>query len=1854
MTEDAEYQLEVLRPGRDFTLYRGRKTGEPSVLASGVSRHAPARQAADRLAHEYSLASELDPDWSARPLALVRYEGRPLLLLEDAGGEPLDLTLARERYTPLDIAAFLQLAADLAATLGKVHANGIIHKDFNPANVLINDAGEVRLTGFGIASRLRRERQKPGPPELIAGTLAYMAPEQTGRMNRSVDARSDLYSLGVTLYEMVTGLLPFTASDPLELIHSHVARQAPPPTGLAYGLPVMVESIILKLLAKNPEDRYHTAAGVESDLRRCRAAWLTAKRIDAFELGENDTSDRLRIPETPYGREHEIESLRKTFERVATRGTPELVLVSGYAGIGKSTLVNELHRSLVPRRGLFAAGKFDQYKRDIPYATLVHAFRVLVRQLLSRSDADLLGWRNALRSALGENGQLMVNLIPELELLIGEQEPAPAVEPQAAQSRFSKVFRNLLGVFAAPEHPLVLFIDDLQWLDYGTLELLEQIVTDPAVRSLLVIGAYRDNEVGPAHPLARTLDSIRGAGGAVSEIALGPLQGDQLARLTADALHTDVASARPLADLVAEKTGGNPFFVIQFITALADEGLIFFQPDRASWAWDIDGIRAKGISDNVAELLSAKLNRLPNETREAMGLLASLGNVADAGTAALVCGISGSELMATLRDAVEAGLIVHESGSFAFAHDRVQEAAYAVIPRDERSMAHLRMGRALLSLTPASEMEERVFEIVNQFNRGASSIDSTSERRTVAELNLVAAKRAMASSAHASAKLFLDIGRELIGHSGWDACYRLTFDLELRQAECQLVLGDMAGAEARLTALSERAVGLTDKTAVVCLKVLLFFSTARNDRAVDVALGFLSDVGIAWSSRPSEEEVREEYAAMRRNLASRPAKALLDLPPMRDSVSVATMAVLTELFPAAYAFDRYLLELVLMRMTNLSLEKGHTEGTSVAFSALNMALGSHFADYTTAYELGQVACELVERRGMDRFKARVYSCFAAFAMPWIQHLPLCRPLMTRAFQAGRSTGDMAFAAYDLRNLITHLLMSGVPLEEVQREAEDATAFASTLQLGMPAERFIGQLGLVEWLRGAGKSDPAPEAQDAMWPLHDAQRQPGLAMMACYHWVFRLEERYFERNSPGALEAVARVAGIRWAMRSSIEEAEFDFFGALAEAAASDGASGSEREAHLRALLEHNERIAAWAASCPENFANAEALVGAELARLEGRVVEAEALYEKAVRLARRQGFVRNEGMANELAGQFYAARGLETIADAYLRNARDCYGRWGALFKVRQIERRYPQLRASASHDGITGAIDTPAAELDVRVVDRASQTLSSEMVLPSLLEKLMRLAVEHAGAERGLLILLHGEEPHIEAQASTGAGRVEVTLRTARVAASDLPLSALQFVLRTRERLVLDDAAIEGLDPEDVYVRGNRPRSVLCVPIFREERVIGALYLENNLTPRAFTADRVAVLDFLGSQAAIWLENARLYSDLRRSEAWLREAQHLSSTGSWYWRVDEDTVEVSAETCRIYEFDAGKPVTLDMIAARTHREDLPIFQDMMDLARGPANDLDYLFRAQMPDGTVKHLHLVAHQWRGKDGRVEYIGAVQDVTERYRAEEALGRTRSELAHVTRVTTLGALTASIAHEVSQPLAGIVTNASTGLRMLTAQPPNVEGAIETVRRTVRDGNRASAVIARLRALFGNKSSVMEPVDLNEAAREVVALSWNELQRNRVVPRLELATDLPPVIADRVQLQQVILNLILNASDAMREVEDRSRQLVVRTETEGGARVRLSVQDAGMGFEPQDADKFFEAFYTTKTGGMGMGLSVSRSIFESHRGSLSAKPNEGHGATFSFSIPRAANDVVRAHAVTGARPSGLSVDARGARSS
>jgi serine/threonine protein kinase len=733
MNELSSYVLSPLREG-DIGFHRGSGNGLSPILLVSADENSPG--SIERLEHEFALKSELDADWAARPIALTHHNGRMTLVLEAVVRRSIDC-LADPWTSRISCASRSRLRGFSTKCM-----RGLIHKDIKPANILVDAAsGGVWLTGFGIASRLPRELQAPTPPEVIAGTLAYMAPEQTGRMNRSVDSRSDLYALGVTFYEMLTGTLPFTAADPMEWMHCHIARKPVPPSERLETVPAAISALILKLLAKSAEERYQTAVGLERDLRRCLATWEAQHRIDAFPLGKQDTSDRLLIPEKLYGREREIEILFAAFDRVVTSGRPELVLVSGYSGIGKSAVVNELHKALVPSRGLFAAGKFDQYKRDIPYATLVQAFQSLVRPLLSKSDGELSSWRDALLEALGANGRLMVDLVPELKLIGGEPPPAPELPPQQEQARFQLVFRRFIGVFARPEHPLTLFLDDLQWIDAATLHLLEDLLTQADVWHLLLIGAYRDNEVDAAHPLMHRLEAIRNEGGKVEGITLAPFAPEQLGQLIADALHCEPEDAVPLMQLVHEKTGGNPFFVIQFLHALAEEHLLSFDHASSRWTWHLSRIQTKGYTDNVVGLLVGRLNRLPVGTQKALKQLGCIGNSAEFTLLAIIHRDSKGGMDGDLWEAVRTGLVFRSDSDYRFLHDRVQEAAHSLIPEDLRPEAHLRIGRLLAARTPPGQRDESIFEIVNQLNRGATLITAQDEREKLAEFNLIAGRR---------------------------------------------------------------------------------------------------------------------------------------------------------------------------------------------------------------------------------------------------------------------------------------------------------------------------------------------------------------------------------------------------------------------------------------------------------------------------------------------------------------------------------------------------------------------------------------------------------------------------------------------------------------------------------------------------------------------------------------------------------------------------------------------------------------------------------------------------------------------------------------------------------------------------------------------------------------------------------------------------------------------------------------------------------------------------------------------------------------------------------------------------------
>jgi predicted ATPase len=1016
MAEDSEYILEPLREEAGFTLYRGRELGNPMPILA-LAAEQPSPRSLRRLQHEWSLATELDAAWAAQPLALTRHQGRTVLILKDPGGEPLDRVIEQDKGQPLDLTRLLRIAIGLAVALSQAHRQGLIHKDVKPANALVDDSGHVWLTGFGIASRLPRERLPPVPPEIITGTLAYMSPEQTGRMNRSVDSRSDLYSLGVTLYELLTGSLPFTGSDAMEWVHCHIARRPLPPEERTPDVPLAVSSVIMKLLAKTAEERYQTAVGLERDLQRCLKEWETHGHINEFTLGEHDTPDRLLIPEKLYGRASEINTLLASFDRVVAGGSPELVLVSGYSGVGKSSVVNELHKPLVPPRGLFASGKFDQYKRDIPYATLAQAFQSLIRPILVKNEEELGRWRNAIGEALGPNGQLMVDLVPELKLIIGEQQPVPELPPQDAQRRFQLVVRRFIGAFTR-EHPLALFLDDLQWLDAATLDLMEDLLTHPDVKRVMLIGAYRDNEVAPTHPLMRKLQAIRLAGAIVHDIVLTPLTRDDLEELLRDSLHCERGRAGPLAELIEEMTSGNPFFAIQFISALFEEGLLVFDHIEGQWSWDLDRIHAKGYTDNVVDLMVGKLNRLPTGTQKALQQLACLGNSADFAMLRMVYQDLSEEMHEQLWEAVRTGLVFRSDDAYRFLHDRVQEAAYSLIPQELRAEAHLRIGMLMASHTAPDKLEEGIFEIVNQLNRGSDLTTSIAEHERIAELNLIAGRRAKISTAFAAALKYLHAGRGLLTDETWNDNYDLVFPIEYLLAECEVLTADMSTAEDRLYMLAERAKTAHDIALVTHLRLTLYNLLGRSDRGVEVFIEYQRGHGKDWPPHPTDEEVSREYEQIWSLVGARQIGELVDLPLITDPDVLDVLDVFTEAVLTAQFTDANFLALLLCRIANLSLEHGNSDASCFAYVVLGMLAGPHFGNYEAGFQFGKLGYDLVEKHGLHRYQARVYMRFGSCVVPWKRHVKTGRELVRRAFDAANRIGDLSFGAFSCHHLNT--------------------------------------------------------------------------------------------------------------------------------------------------------------------------------------------------------------------------------------------------------------------------------------------------------------------------------------------------------------------------------------------------------------------------------------------------------------------------------------------------------------------------------------------------------------------------------------------------------------------------------------------------------------------------------------------------------------------------------------------------------------------------------------------------------------------------------------------------------------------
>ncbi|WNG54847.1 AAA family ATPase [Archangium gephyra] len=1729
--------------------------GLPLILKTPVAP-SPALRERERFLREFGILQRLrDVHGVSRAIACEQLQDRPVLLLEEIEGIPLS-ELTGEPFNALRV---LAQAISLASTLAEIHRRGIIHKDIKPSNIILTPSGETHLIDFGIASLQLVEHVDAAQASLIEGTLAYMSPEQTGRMNRSVDYRTDLYSLGVTLYELLTGTRPFQGRDALEWFHAHMALAPQPPHERVEELPLVLSAIVLKLLAKVAEERYQSAEGLRADLERCRDGLLRGEQED-FPLGAHDVPTRFQLPQRLYGRDTQAAALLQSFERVARYARPELILVHGYSGIGKSSVVHELHKPVVRQRGFFLSGKFDQFQQDIPYSTLAQALRALTQQLLSETDEELARWREQLRETLEGHGQVLVNVVPQWELILGKQPPVQELPPLEAQHRFNRVFRRLLGVFATPEHPLVLFLDDLQWADLASLQLLQHLLTHPEAPPVLLLGAYRDNEVGPTHPLSLALEAVRKANAWVTDLPLEPLALEDVQRLVADTLPGAGADlVDPLAALAREKTGGNPFFLLQFLLTLNQDGLLV-RTAEGTWRWDADGVRAKGYSDNVVDFMVGKLRQLPHGTQHLLRLAACVGNTFSPRILLVISHMAETtEVEKGLEPALQEGLLMCAgSEQYRFLHDRIQQAAHALIPEDQRKAVHLHIGRLLLASLSPEEVHEKLFDVVGQLNAGAELITEPEERLRVARLNAEAGGRAKASTAFRSAVVYLATAFRLLPGDPWETAPALAFQLRRDQANCELMSGNAAEARRLLEDLLPRARTRADMAVVYRLKSGIHLAAGEVQASATCLVECLARMGMPMSPHPSWEEVVAANEEVQALLGDRPIPSLIDLPRMTDPDMAAVISVLSALSAPSSFLDRNLFVLHLCRMVSLILRHGMTDAAAYGLGWYGAVLGSAFHRYQEGHAFGLLACALVERYDLTAFRSRIIYLMAMITY-WTQPLSGTLEPLRRGFQLALQVSEFQVACYCCINIVTDRLAVGHPLDEVYQESVARLAFVR--KAGFPdAQHILHHLQrYVQQLRGFSNALGSLSGEDFDEDAFEAGLSPErMSTMRCFYWILKMRSRYLSGAYAEAREAGERALALSWAALVQIQLLDLHLYRALSLAACFGELSPGEREQALETLRESQRQLAEWASNAPSTFRAPERMVFAELARLMGRDKEALHAYEEAVQSAREHGFVQNAALANELAARYWRERQVPTIAEAYALKAREAYLRWGAHGKVRHLDDEWPSVASSASV--VVTSTDTSSTQLlDALTVVKAQQAISGEIVLERLAATLLRVAIENAGAQRGALLLPQGNT--LSVVAHSGAlpdGSPDGPDGT------PLPWTVLSYVKRTRETVLIGDASQPHPFSSDAWLERGKARSLLCLPLLRQEEFRGMLYLENSLTTNAFTPARLSLLGQLASQAAISIENARLYADVQRAESALRRANDELER-----RVDERTRELRQAQAQLV--DTARAAGMAEVAT--------------NVLHNVGNVLtSAIVNVQMMNQTVGTSRLA---------RLKQVASM------------LEEHRWELADFLARDPRGSLLPDYLAELSDELLDEQAVLKEGLAATTQH-------VEHIR-----------AIVKVQQTYAGDTLVTEECDLPLVVEEALSIQMPALKSHGVNVVRELST-LSRTRLDKHKVLQILINLITNAKNAMAVLPPGQRHLYVRLDAREDM-ARIQVVDNGMGIAPEVRERLFRQGFTTREDGHGLGLHSSALAAQKLGGRLTLESDgPGKGATATLELP------------------------------
>jgi predicted ATPase/signal transduction histidine kinase len=1869
-TVDTDGQLVVQRAVR-------RSDGKRVVVTHLARGGYPTTQEVRQFEFEHRILSKVRGAGVTDAVACHDGDANPMLVVEDFGGQPL---LVGPRG--LDVDLFFLVARSLAEILGHVHSRGVIHNDVRTQNVWVNpDTSEVRLGNFRRATELSREREGAGGGGITGESLPYTSPERTGRINREVDYRTDYYSLGVTLFEMATGQLPFRAADNIGWAHCHISKQPPLASEIRPGLPRMAAAIIDKLLRKEPDERYQSARGLLADLERCAHEWRSTGAIAPFDLGTADVPERFELSRRLVGREREVATLLDAFDEAA-RGASPLVLVGGPSGIGKTSVISEIHRPVVERRGYFIAGKFDQLERNVPYAALAQALRSLVHQILTEPEQALAGWRSRLTAALGANQSLLVELMPELEPVLGRPAPSGAVGSGELQRRLKFAFRQLLGAVAQPEHPLVLFLDDLQWADSSTLDLLIEVVSSSAVGHLLVVGAYRDDEVYAGHPFSLAVAQIEsGRDGVVRRVHLSPLDEAAVTRLVAHAFRCSSDEVGSVGAVIRERTDGNPFFVNELLSSLHRGGLLSFDAAKGRWSCDPAELQRVAVSANIAELLVKRLRELPARSLALLQVASCMGHEFDLLTLARVSGHGPDETARVLWEPVKAGLLVPLDSAYRlvgggdedrtasemnpryrFQHDRVQQAAYSLLDDETRASIHLSAGRHLLEGATSEVLEERLFEIVNHLNLGSAGISDDGERAWLAELNLRAGAKAKRATAYAIALHYFTRGAELAGESAGG------FAARRDRAECAFLAGDLELSETLCAELLSSARTRLDRAAAHSLRVMLLEHQSRMAEAVTASRQGLALLGVELPEDPAaiERGIGAGIARMQEHLARVRVEDLPKLPEMVDPEKLMVTDLLFQAIPAAIQTYPALFILAELIMFDLALTEGVSPASCKNLVDCGIVQGNVLGDYAVAYRLGRAAFELLNRYKPTPLESAVNFVFGAFISHWGGPVREGLQAFEEARRRGLELGDVQHVAYAIVHRLHRLLLIGANLASCEAENRAGVdylsrAHASGQLVGtLVSSRAVARLTAAEGSAGERDRGDAEalaalrRAKNPQWWFSYAQAQ------TMTHFLLR------------DLAAAAHWQGISSQHQGSgpglFSVPDFYLFRGLLLTRTWRTTAPPDAEARRQALAEIEEKLSRFAQAGPASFAHKHLLLRAERLRVDGAPLEAVLrAYEDAHRAA-GEDFIHLRALSRELAAELCLDRAYPELARLLMGEAHRLYGQWGARGKLAELAARFPDWFVGPS-EAAEGAPAERDGSSDLASVLKATQVLSGEVKSERLFRRLLDTLVENGGAQCGCLILKDERDGELYVEARSDVdGAASQELRRERLEdAAGLSPEIVRYVARTLEPVVLDDAAAGDEFPADLHIRERRVRSVLCMPLLRQRELVGILYMENNAARRVFTRSRLDVMQVIASQAAISITNARLYEGLeekvaertRELEASHRQFQALIETVDGVpWEMDPDTMQftyVGPQAEILLGYPSSDWKAPGFLAEHLDQGDAAAIGAALRVALESGRAPELEFRLRGADGRTVWVRNVLTVRDHAGGRV-LRGLILDQTKRKQLE-------MELQQAQKLESVGRLAAGIAHEINTPIQfvndsvhfvrdamvdlGRVVGRYRETREKLAKDPGweqearalreadeaadldylVENIPSALERSIDGLSRVAAIVRSMKEFAHPDQGQQAPADINRAIENTIIMACNEY---KYVAEIELEMgELPKVNCKVGELNQVVLNMVVNAAHAIGDVvkdTGSKGKISVRTWREGEDAV-IAIRDTGAGIPAGIRDRIFDPFFTTKEvgRGTGQGLAIARTVIvEGHGGTLTFETEVGKGSTFFIRLP------------------------------